>query len=446
MLRTIARLKQQMKEVNLKKAKHKADNERAMNRMMTKPVAQAAKRKKAIEEDEDEDEDVDEDIDDDVESVEGGDDDDDEEEFVVTGFRWRTTKRKEGYFTLEYVISKDNQQMTAKAVLFDYPEEALKLIFHKYGHDTDKRDGCVPYIEGQCRGYYEDKQNGIARRRVVPGFKTLKQYAMEHCFGIPEWNTKRQLLKAYPPCDSVEPKAGTKKTKMTKNNLKIPPPGSDYGEKILAMETTLDDGKGINNGEGRASSPDNYSSPNEDGGSLGSGGGGSLVDHGGELGTEAGIEVFVSLATAHTEKEGPEAIGGANAVEANAFDSPPKRMKSGARVEMMLSPDNPCMLPVRHTWEAYEDGRWVTNGMLADKFCIGEKEDGGLCGKEFVPTTLLNGKHDSETQFHPTLRIPAQGCTSCRRAMCGSCHARYMERHCSSPVLDKRRAMRNNNK
>jgi hypothetical protein len=111
----------------------------------------------------------------------------------------------------------------------------------------------------------------------------------------------------------------------------------------------------------------------------------------------------------------------------------PKKVKKKIVCEHVLTPEHPCRYPTNHRWEEIVSGNWVLKGVLSGgKHCIGQKGD-WICNKKFVANRLDNGKDESETEYHPSTKTPAYGCTQCFHAMCAKCRHHYDANQRSSP-------------
>jgi hypothetical protein len=104
-----------------------------------------------------------------------------------------------------------------------------------------------------------------------------------------------------------------------------------------------------------------------------------------------------------------------------------------------------CQSGVNHEWHEFINGAYVVSGFLSGgKRCIG-KRNGQECCRLFVPKAIAVKVNESETEFYPTLKRPAYGCTICRNGMCFECKNHYEQRVRQSPGK-KGRIARSGNK
>jgi hypothetical protein len=103
-----------------------------------------------------------------------------------------------------------------------------------------------------------------------------------------------------------------------------------------------------------------------------------------------------------------------------APSTPPRRVRPSTTIKM--TPERPCILPMRHEWEPQTSGVYVSTGRLSGLSCI------STCGQMFVATRPVSSEV-RKIEFHPTGHRPAQLlCKKCSRGMCFDCELEYTEK------------------
>ena len=366
----------------------------------------------------------------------------------VLDFIWDSDRLQSGHFVCIYSDSPEKEHAPAKVLLADYPEQGLRFIFDKYYHDKD----LVEYMERVARGYLQ--MEGFDRRKVVPKFKDFDSYAAERKWVRDKSSTGR--IKQYPLCFRIEADSHVSRGKQTQDMVESEDEESVVSGEVEIIERRIEVKKVVQMQSKDEELPVSREMSMEEMLGLRNVSGDSIAVAMEETTTIIETRVMGSprqlanmLPNYCVDNEGEILLEGSNEFELLDEDdvgtdiedqsihrevpmlenhdkiSTPQRAKKPS-FENEVTPKKACELPRRHSWECYELGTYVETGRLSgEKTCIGTR-DRQLCGRLFVAHKLNNGKHFSDTEWHPTLKTPAFGCKICHRAMCQPCHANYI--------------------
>jgi hypothetical protein len=165
-----------------------------------------------------------------IEEDEDGDEDDEVPDKVeVRDFRWSSPRQAKGYFVVRWNGSDKDETSGTRELLFDYPMESLLFIHDRYSHYKK----CVAYIEKEARAIYKTRL--ISRRQVIPGFRTLSEYADEHKF--PEAACAGRGIQSNPPFDdyATSKRKKVRKAGKKKRTRKAPVGGVDGGAEVAPV-------------------------------------------------------------------------------------------------------------------------------------------------------------------------------------------------------------------